>query len=110
MIRTVPVEFGANGLKYRQVTRAGQVAVYSVQSKAGKIYGFEVVMLKIAPACTFMGEFFPDREVYPSNQDFGSTGWYFPSRKDSERLFQELCKRPKQPPLSQNLAVLKVST
>ena len=34
----------------------------------------------------------PEREVYPGNEDFGVSGWYFPKscRADAEAKFEEL--------------------
>lgn len=89
-LRLVAREFGANGLIYRRVKRDGLLAIYSVHSKSGKLYGFEVVILSVAPAAVIMGQEYPEREVYPCNEQFGVTGWYFPSRDDAEQRFQQL--------------------
>ena len=89
-IQLVPVEFGANGMQYRQIKRNGRIAMYAVIGKAGKRYGSEVVILAVHPACSIMGRDYPDREVYPHNEDFGLTGWYYQSDEDAERRFRSL--------------------
>jgi hypothetical protein len=50
----------------------------SVSNKAGKVYGYEVAIIKVQPSETILGKVIPEREVYPRNEDFGTYGWYYP--------------------------------
>lgn len=103
MPRLVQSEFRSNGLRYRQIKRRGIVTLYSVSSKAGKLYGYEVAILKVArakPALEIKGRHVaesPEREVYPRNEDFGVYGWYHQTREDAERRFNEALKASPHP-------------
>jgi len=69
------------------------VMLYSVSNKFGKAYGFEVAVDKIAkatPEIMIMGNRIPARpvrELYPSNEDFGTSAWFFQKREDAEHRF-----------------------
>jgi hypothetical protein len=104
--RLAPVEITSKGLTYRQMKRVGQLAIYEVLNRVGRSYGFEVVVLKVAPAFALQGRSIPAREAYPSSEQFGSTGWYFQYREDADQRFNELLDASKRPHASRPAAVL----
>jgi len=71
------------------------MTLYSVASKRGRIYGYEVAILKIAkatPPREINGKCIPEipeRELYPGNEDFGVNGWYYQRCQDAERRYEE---------------------
>ncbi len=101
MIVAVPVEFGANGLRYRQIKRGGSVTLYSVSNKTGKVYGYEVAILRVQEAEMIMGKIYSKREVYPSNENFGTSGWYFPKSclQEAQAKFERLLESIPDPTL-----------
>ena len=40
--------------------------------------------IKVSKAAEVFGKEYPEREVYPSNEDFGHTAWYY---MDKERAY-----------------------
>jgi len=88
--RPVLSEFASNGLIYRQVKRIKCVALYGVVGRSGRINGYEVVRIEVAPMAIFRGKQIPAREIYPKSEDFGSKGWYFKHREDAELRFNRV--------------------
>jgi hypothetical protein len=73
-MKTRPVEpkFSKYGYTFRQVDRAGQVAIYSqTRNDNGRQTGFEVVRIRVCPAqAVFESHADFDRiEVYPGAED-----------------------------------------
>jgi hypothetical protein len=46
-------------------------AVYQHFGSRGQFIGWEAILIKVAPARRIFGKDYPEREVYPSNKDFG---------------------------------------
>lgn len=75
--RPLPTEFTRRGLHYRQVERTPKAAIYRVISGT-QVIGHEVVRIRCARESKLPnGAIAPFRELYPSDEDFGSSGWYF---------------------------------
>ncbi len=83
--------FTKNGCLFTQLKRTGNVALWLRQTPHGPSY--EVIIIRITkkdfvikgvvvtPAGT---------ELYPSNEQFGSLGWYYPSLDKAEKKYKEL--------------------
>ncbi len=67
------------------VKRNGKVCLY--QRSDGP---YEVFLVGILPEELIMGKPYPEREVYPSNEDFGSTAWCFTDFKRANMKFNRL--------------------
>jgi hypothetical protein len=70
---------------HKQIKRVGNVAMFEVRGA-----GVEIALIRIAkPAEMPGGAMVPWREIYPSTEEFGSKGWYFPDsdRDEAERRF-----------------------
>ena len=89
-MKTLKTEFKYQGRTLRQLKREGAVAVYDVRNAGNTLYGFEVILVKVAPAETIMGREYPEREVYPSSaknsDDWGTLAWSF-GCNDRKRAF-----------------------
>jgi hypothetical protein len=55
----------------KQAWRDKTHAVYQHFGSRGQFIGWEVILIKVAPARRIFGKDYPEREVYPSNEDFG---------------------------------------
>lgn len=94
--RLLEKEIRRHGFIYTQIKRTASCALYAVQTKSGGLLGYEVIKIKIAPA-VFMKiteKWVPEREVYPSDEEFGERGWYFinPQEKEkAESRYLKLC-------------------
>lgn len=91
-MRELEKEFGYQGRTLRQLKREGRVAIYELLGRGGVLYGYEVVIVKIAPAEEIMGKPYPEREVYPSSRkdsdDWGHIAWSY-----GRDHFQDALKR-----------------
>ncbi len=52
--------------------RKGQIAL---SERSDGVY--EVFFIKVQDANEMFGRFYPKRELYPSNEDFGKTAWCY---------------------------------
>src|SRR6267378_2132639 len=80
----------------KQIKRQGRVALYELYGANGMLYGFEVVFIKIAKARNVFGKDYPEREVYPGNEDWGSLAWSY-GRNDrdlAEETFLRCLAKP----------------
>jgi hypothetical protein len=55
----------------KQAWRDKTHAVYRHFGSRGQFIGWEASLIKVAPARRIFGKDYPEREVYPSNEDFG---------------------------------------
>ena len=67
------------------VKRRGDVCLY--QRSDGP---YEVFYVKVFPEETIKGKKYPQREGYPSNEDFGSIAWCFTEYKRALERFESL--------------------
>jgi hypothetical protein len=82
-VRHTEIEPLASDLKaekrtLRQIVREGLIAIYELGGAGGVRYGYEVIVIKIAKAQEIFGRSYPRREVYPSDEEWGSRAWSYP--------------------------------
>jgi hypothetical protein len=71
--KPLPVEITQNcGHHYHQVWRNNHAAVYEQRNAFGVHLGYEAIAIKRAEPCHVFGKDYPAREVYPSNEDWGT--------------------------------------
>jgi hypothetical protein len=70
-VRPLPLQIGHSDHKCQQAWRDETHAVYKHSGSHGQFIGWEVILIKVAPAARIFGKDYPEREVYPSNEDFG---------------------------------------
>jgi hypothetical protein len=70
-----------NGYTYTQIERGEKAVIYSQKPSDPEIIGsheyFEVFRIKISPAKTVFGVELPEKEKFPSDEDFGKWAWSF---------------------------------
>ena len=99
--RPLVIPFNRHGHTYSLVSRKGNVAIIKVESAdTGKLFGFEVVRIRIAPEQQMPGgKIVPVRETYPNDNDFGRDGFYFMKNDTAARdqRFKELYGKANTP-------------
>jgi hypothetical protein len=89
----LPLTLIKNGLYYEQVKRTDKVALYALRfALGGTIIGYETFLIKIDKALKKFGREYPEREHFPSNEEFGKIGWAWVSREKAESDFDGLCR------------------
>ena len=74
-MKRLATELTVQNRSLRQIKREGRVALYELYGANGMLYDFEVVRIKIHPAEVINGRTYPEREGYPSNEDWGNLAW-----------------------------------
>ncbi|MFO7923671.1 MAG: hypothetical protein R6U58_08270 [Bacteroidales bacterium] len=92
MMEPLPKQLRKNGYGYTQVKRGRRACLYE-QSIKGKIVGYEVFLPHISPARQVFGKFYPEREAYPADEDFGYTAWAFTRWNNALTCYNQL-ERP----------------
>lgn len=80
-----------HGRKYTQLKRDGNVAMFVISGG-----GFEVIHIRIREEQKLPGgKIAPRRETYPSDEEFGTHGWYYPKEYAdmAEQKFQTACTK-----------------
>jgi hypothetical protein len=72
----LPETLSRNGNEYRLYKRGKRVLVYA-EGQDNQDLGYEVFKIKIAKACEVNGHYYPNRERFPGNEDFGLWAWSF---------------------------------
>lgn len=74
-----------------QLTRVDDVAIY--KRSDGEIY--EVFIVKVASESEIFGVKYPERELYPNNEDFGRTAWTFTTYTGAKNKFDDILENRK---------------
>jgi hypothetical protein len=77
--RPLPAEFTQAGWHFRRLVRSERVCLY-MKSKAGasgrRVGSWEVILPKHSKGRVMpSGNYYPDRETYPNDEDWGTLGW-----------------------------------
>ena len=83
-LKRLPLRLRKNDHDYKQVRRGMRSCVYE-QKYEGRLIGWEVFLIKVAPKEEIHGYHYPDREVYPCDEDFGYKAWTF---RDYDRAIE----------------------
>jgi len=70
---------GTKALMYRQIDDEDNILV-----------SYEVFKLKVDPPKLVFGIQLNEREVFPSNEDFGKWAWTFSTKERADKRFQEI--------------------
>lgn len=73
-IEQLPVRFKRKGFVYEQVCRNQEKVLYR-QSMNGKTIAFELFRIKIQKPTEFNGIILKEKEMFPSDEAFGSWAW-----------------------------------
>lgn len=91
----LPASFQRHGFTYVQLERSGAIALFAIRTPSGGCVGWEVVRIRVAKQARVPGgKIIPEREVYPSDEDFGTHGWCYAYERKSHALahFQTLSR------------------
>ena len=84
-MKLLPLKWRANRYNYDQIARTEKKAMYKSDD------GFyEVFIIKVRPKEEIKGKEYPEREVYPGNEDFGKTAWCYRVYKNALRKYEKL--------------------
>src|SRR6516164_4558516 len=72
----------------RQLKREGRVAIYTIHGLGDTLYGYEVVLIQIHPAKEIFGRSYPEREGYPSPEQWGQEAWSYGINQRTKALAQ----------------------
>ena len=70
-VRSLPLQIGHSDHKCQQTWRDKTHAVYKHFGSYGQFIGWESIRIKVKPEAKIFGKVYPEREVYPGNEDFG---------------------------------------
>jgi hypothetical protein len=89
-------EFKAkNNCYYKLVRRTDRTALYAVsymppECRDYRATGFDVYKIKIDPPAVFHGSHLPEREHFPSGEEFGRIAWSFQTLEAAAEKFKEI--------------------
>lgn len=79
-MKPLPTTFAKNGFTYEQVERRGQLAIYHQRLRPGVgDMAYEVIRIKRVKEHVMFKKTVEAHEAGPSNEDFGSYGWSYPT-------------------------------
>jgi hypothetical protein len=98
-IKKLPHRLRKNGFTYSQVMVCGEYRIYEQDYNSGirhnatefspTIKCYEIFKVKVRPAEIISGIQYPEREVFPKDEDFGKTAW---SMRELDRAIDKLIK------------------
>ena len=91
-VEKVPIKLRKNGLTYTRICRGGRSFVYE-QTITSIIKYYEVFELRIQPEWEINGYFYPAKERFPSNEDFGLWVWTYRTLDRAMEWFNQLEQR-----------------
>jgi hypothetical protein len=90
-VKKLPLKLRKNGFIYTQVCRGVRSFVYE-QTITPKIKYYEVFELRIQHEWEMNGYFYPAKERFPGNEDFGIWAWTCRTLERAMKRFNELEK------------------
>lgn len=92
-VKTLPLELESKGFGYRQVSRVGNVAVYSQHQGglSGGIIAYEVIIIQWHDTYSIAGHEIQAGESYPPTSSWGRLGWTI-SRQEKDAKQKALDK------------------
>jgi len=94
-MKKLPLEISKNGFTYKQVKRNEKIAIYSQYDPIfKKIVGWEVFFIKIQKENDVIIDdakvHYELKELFPSNEKFGTSAWSYMKASSAERMFAYL--------------------
>ena len=88
-MKNLPHKIRKNGFGYTQILCCGDYYIYEQDYNSGIDYPegdtplelrfYEVFKVRVRPVETIKGKHYSEREVFPSNCDFGTYAWAYPT-------------------------------
>lgn len=87
----LPTVFKKNDFDHLLIKRDGDFAIFWRKAPHHQDAHYEVIVVQQKPARTFPnGDSVPERECYPSSEQWGTAGWTYNSLADAEVRFRKL--------------------
>jgi len=91
-MKLLPTTLKKNGFIYTQIKRDGNACLYA-QQVAENLQYFEVFIPKVKAENVYKGKTFPEREVFPYDEDFGKSAWSCRTLEDALIRFNLLLSK-----------------
>ena len=92
-MNTIQPSFTERGFNFTLVERKGRIALYH-RCKPGGSGHWELVRLRVAAPAVIYGKEYPEREVYPRSEAWGTDGFTFVSLELAKARFAEMAIAP----------------
>lgn len=89
VVEPLPAVIRSDGFSLEQIKRAGNLAIYR-KIKGPEYSGYEVVKVRVCKAKQINGYSYPDREFYPSSEEWGTYGWTYGTLEAAQAKFEAL--------------------
>lgn len=93
-MRKLEKQFNFRKNTYVQLEEGENFYLYGVWNLKGEAKGkpsyYEIFEKKVAKEVTLKGVYYPEREVYPKDEDFGSCGWCCNTLEQCEFIKEEM--------------------
>jgi len=86
----LPEVFSKNGNNYRLYKRGSHAIIYAIVGTEGQDLDYEVFRIRIRPAGTQFGKFYPATEMFPPSEAFGRWAWWCNSLEKALEYFDRL--------------------
>jgi len=88
-MKKLPLKTKKHSYDFEQVERSERVAIYS-KSEKGKHYIYEVFEIKSHNGYTLGNRYIEPAEAFPSNEQFGTIAWTYPSLERAKAKAKEI--------------------
>jgi hypothetical protein len=85
-MKPLDTNIGHDGRQLKQLQRTGNIALYELRNEQGSLYGYEVIMTRVQKEREVYGSLTVEREVYPSDSQFGRMGFSYGVNQEKEAL------------------------
>jgi hypothetical protein len=97
----IATQFEESGFRYTQLTRQGDIAIYSQEHKGSGVVRYEVVRIRVQAERTWPnGLVTPEREAYPGASSWGRDGTTHYTLENAQTHAATL-GQAEEPPVSQ---------
>lgn len=90
-MRAIEPEFTSKGFTFKLLKRSGLVCLFAKTQPGVASEHFEVVILQEYPEEERFGKRYPERELMPRDEHWGTAGWSFMDRQSAEKRYLQEC-------------------
>jgi len=87
--RPLPLQFRHDGFDFTLVRRTENVALLAKRKPTHRQTSYEVVVIQRLNACNINGREYPEREVIPRSETWGTLGWTYRDQQSALTRFQQ---------------------
>lgn len=101
-IKPLEVDFVKRKFDYHQIKRSEKAAIYQQTDEDGTVVSYETISIRISPPHPNSVTTFDKVELYPSDEQFGVSGWSFATFGDLSSALQLAQQKFEQITLTHN--------